>query len=307
MNPSIQQPGKGMEAFFPLAWPRELLALLHDPCLMLVVLLLLWWIGRQLGERNERLYAVGTWLAGALFVTTLAGQCIVHDPQDLASVIVLALRSGLLAVSMAISTWIVFPIGALLYRCTLGLAWGGLRRLHGSMSSRWSRWTVSRQSRHERRQRAQEDRRLAQERQREQLRWQGESRQRQTTEDQARQRREDVRARCEFFFSLHAAVLGERYTHMMLQAYMRQYMGEDRHPEYVERRGTQLLDLMQQHLAKAQPAPRFRSLEDIALWFQSEKQKIDHLPLDERAQRILLVNLREKYDELTSRFLEELT
>lgn len=307
MNRSMLASGKGMDAFFPVSWPPPLLALLHDPCLMLVVLLLLWWIGRQLGERSERLYAVGTWLAGTLFVTTFAWQCFAHDPPDLASVLVLALRSGLLAVLVACVIWVVCPIAALLYRCTLGLAWDSLCRLQRGLTYRWISWTVDRQVRRAGRQRDREEHRRALERQQQQQRWEVENRERQATAELARQRREDARARCEFFFSLHAAELGKRFTQTMLETYLEQYLDEDRHPEYVERRAAQLLDLMQQHLAKAQPEPRFRSLEGIALWFQSEKQKIEGLPLDDRAKRVLVVNLREKYDELTSRFLEELS
>lgn len=54
-----------------------------------------------------------------------------------------------------------------------------------------------------------------------------------------------------------------------------------------------------------QPAPKFRSLEDIARWFEEQKRQIDAVP-DDRLRQTLLAKLKARYAELTTQFLEEM-
>lgn len=119
----------------------------------------------------------------------------------------------------------------------------------------------------------------------------------------AQKRRQDARARCEVFFSLHAPELGSRFTKQMFADYVRQYMGDAHEPDEVEERATQLCALMQSHLEKAKPAPKFRSLGDIAQWFEEQKRQLADVP-DDRVRQALLAKLKARYTELTTEFLE---
>ncbi len=118
-------------------------------------------------------------------------------------------------------------------------------------------------------------------------------------------RRENARARCEVTYHLHAPEIGKRFTRPMFDDYMRKYMGDGRDPDEVEERAAQLEALLQEHVERVRPAPKFRSLEDIARWFEEQKRQLAGLP-DDRVRQTLLAKLKARYTELTTAFLEEM-
>jgi hypothetical protein len=123
--------------------------------------------------------------------------------------------------------------------------------------------------------------------------------------EEASRRRENARARCEMFFTLHAPEIGKRFPKTMFDDHLRRYLGDDRSPDDVEARAEQFLDLLRQQLEKVQPSPKFKTLEDIARWFEEQKRQLDALP-EGRERRALLAMLKERYTELTTQFLQEM-
>lgn len=121
---------------------------------------------------------------------------------------------------------------------------------------------------------------------------------------EAQKRRDDARASCEIFYSLHAPEIGSRFTKVMFDDFVRRHMGDERPPEYVEERSRQLREVLQQHLAKCEP-PRPRTLEELAAWFQEQKRQIDGLP-DGVNKDALRAQLNARYAEMTSQLLEEM-
>jgi hypothetical protein len=118
-------------------------------------------------------------------------------------------------------------------------------------------------------------------------------------------RRENARARCDVMYHLHAPEIGERFPRRTFDDYMEKYMHDRLEPEQVEVRGSLLETLLREHVDRVQPPQTFRTLEDIARWFEEQKQELNKLP-DERLRKTLLVTLRERYMELTTEFLEEM-
>src|SRR5205085_12217408 len=111
---------------------------------------------------------------------------------------------------------------------------------------------------------------------------------------------------CELLYSLYAPEIGGRYPKALFDAFMAKYMGDAHPPEYVEERAEQLRAMVQQHHEKVQPPLQFTTLAEVAAWFQEQKEQIDASPVDAQAKRVLLVQLKERYHELTSTLLEKL-
>jgi hypothetical protein len=125
------------------------------------------------------------------------------------------------------------------------------------------------------------------------------------TKKRDQKRRESARSRCEVLYHLHAPEIGKRFTRQMLDDYLRKYMGNDRDPEEVEEWAAQLEALLLGHVERVKPTPKFRSLEDIARWFEEQKRQLHSLP-DDRLRQTLLAKLKARYTELTTEFLEEM-
>jgi len=127
-----------------------------------------------------------------------------------------------------------------------------------------------------------------------------------TMKGEAQKRREDARASCELFFGLHAAEIGSRYPRDQFDAFVAKYMTDKHAPEDVERRAEQLQALIEQHRELVKPTPRFATIEELARWFQEQKQRIESLPIEEKAKRTHLVELNQRYSELTSELLQKM-
>lgn len=126
---------------------------------------------------------------------------------------------------------------------------------------------------------------------------------RSTRRDQ--KRRETARSRCEVLYHLHAPEIGKRFTRPMFDDYLRKYMGDSRDPDEVEERAAQLEALLMDHVERVQPAPKFKSLEDIARWFEDQKRELAKLP-DDKLRQTMLAKLKARYTEITTEFLEEM-
>ncbi len=132
-----------------------------------------------------------------------------------------------------------------------------------------------------------------------------ERRQRETEQKGRDQRRRaDARATCEFEYAINAPEIGGRFPKSEFDAFVNRYCSDQQQPEEVEQRAQQLLGIIEQHLNRSVP-PRPKSLGELAAWF--EKQRADlTLISDEQTRRLMLIKLKERYDELSSQLLEDL-
>ncbi len=117
-------------------------------------------------------------------------------------------------------------------------------------------------------------------------------------------RRTDARALCEFEYALAAPEISPRFPKAEFDAFVTLYLSDQKLPGEVEERAGQLVGIIRQHLGKVEPA-RPKSLGELAAWF--EKQRADLALIgDDQTRRLMLIKLKERYDELSSQLLEDL-
>ena len=92
----------------------------------------------------------------------------------------------------------------------------------------------------------------------------------------------------------------------MFDNYVASFMGDEHPPEDAERREQELTAILQKHVEELNPPRELRTIEGLARWFQQQKERIEALPLDDRVKRLHLVNVNQRYAELTTKLLEEL-
>ncbi len=130
-----------------------------------------------------------------------------------------------------------------------------------------------------------------------------------TRQPQARldaNRRKEARSQCDLLYTLHEIEIRDRFNRAALDAYMQKYMGDAESPETVEQRSAELRAIIHQHREKVAPTPKFRSIQELAVWFEQRKVEIEAVS-DDRHRATLLVQLKERYSELTSQLLAEMT
>jgi hypothetical protein len=147
------------------------------------------------------------------------------------------------------------------------------------------------------------------------MRWARERREREESERRrvvaeherrsSQQRREDARSECVLLYSLYAPEIAGRFPRKALDEYMQKYMNDNEEPGRVEARGAELRQVMQQHKDRAEPPERFASLGELTAWFEEQKKQLETCP-DDRMRRSLLVQLKERYSELSAELLEQI-
>lgn len=122
----------------------------------------------------------------------------------------------------------------------------------------------------------------------------------------AQRRRSDARANCELLYGVHAPEIGSRFSRQDLDTWIKKHMADDQDPIVVERRGDQLRRLIEHHREQVKPTPRFATIEELARWFQEQKQRVESLPIEEKTKRMHLVELNQRYAELTGELLQKM-
>jgi hypothetical protein len=203
---------------------------------------------------------------------------------------------GLFAAAIALgTTWIVLPILAFIVRFLLNFGRDHFAALESEANRREEK------ERH----RISSDE--AQRRQAQQEAEQRADKARQTlTQTESQRRRNDARAKAVLTFSRYASKLGGRFTQENLDHFVAAYMGDDQPPDAVERRAAELLQVLQEHAAAADPPEEKQTLDALARWFLAQKEHIQSLPLDDRAKRLHIVELTRRYNELSARLVEKL-
>lgn len=120
-------------------------------------------------------------------------------------------------------------------------------------------------------------------------------------------RKTAARASCEILYGTHEAEIRERFPRERLIEFMNRYMTDSQPPETVERHAGELKAMIQTHVGQATPPERRpRTLQELAVWFLDEKQRIEHLPVDSEVRNEHLIILNERYSQLTQDLLQKM-
>jgi hypothetical protein len=124
-------------------------------------------------------------------------------------------------------------------------------------------------------------------------------------EESNQRRRDDALAQCEVVFSRISPDIAARFSRRDFDAFVKKFMGDNRSPDEVESRRDQLLKLMHDHQLAEKPQPKFRTLEELAVWYATEKAKIANLPLDEESREDQLIQLNRLFAEWSEKVMQE--
>jgi hypothetical protein len=118
-------------------------------------------------------------------------------------------------------------------------------------------------------------------------------------------RKRKVRAACERAYVLHEAEIKDRFKRSTFDDIMRKHLGDEHSPEYVEEQGKELLELIQLHRHKIEPPRKIKSLADAAAWFEEQKTQLE-LVSEDKLRRSLLVQLKQRYADLTTQMMDDI-
>ena len=262
-----------------------------------LVLWIAWHIAQRIAPTQG---VVRTWskrLAGATFFVVLLLAWRNSPPQEFVDVLAILARAAVAGGGVLVVGWLALPI--------LFATWQNLRPL----IIRAATWPadVVRGPRRRREQAAQAVAQAAAARQaaidRERRAHAEAIAAEQLT--QIQRRRENARMECYLFYGLHSAEINERFPRSECDQFVTKYMRDDLSPSEVEQRGAQLRQIIQRHCDKVHPPPKFKSLGDLANWFQEQKTQAEQLT-DQRLRRTVLAQLNERYAELSTRLMEEM-
>jgi hypothetical protein len=167
------------------------------------------------------------------------------------------------------------------------------RRRSEADRQEWERQRPEREA-EERRRQAEEVRRLELERQR------------QLSAIDAASRRKEARSQCELFFNLYRADLGKRFTRAMLDSYMATYMSDADPADVVERRAAELRGIIDRHLERVGKAERPTSIDQLAVWYVREKERIDALDIPDDVKDEYRMMLETRHADISTEILERL-
>jgi len=203
---------------------------------------------------------------------------------------------GLFAAAIALgTTWIVLPILVFVVRFILDFGRDHLAALESEASRREEEERHRISSEEARRRQAEQDAQKRADQERQAL-----------AQTEAKRRRNDARSKALLTYNRYASKLGGRFTQENLDHFIATYMGDDQPPDAVERRAAELLQLLQEHAAAADPPEEKQTLDALARWYLAQKEHIQSLPLDDRAKRLHIVELTRRYNELSARLVEKL-
>ena len=273
-----------------------------NPLTLIFVIWILAHVGHRIVQEEPRWHKWGLQLSALAFVAFGLYQ-VIHDPpsaaDDLLPMLLQSLAFGGLVLGVS---WILLPVVGVLIDRTIVVV---VRRLRSSIAAETRRRQELRmqsQTHREREDAAREYARSAPERQRQLILAEVE---RQRAADE-QNRRDKARADCLRLFLLLARDVKSRFTRKMFDEYASGYLSDNRPADDVEGHAEKLKLLMQQHYDKIEPPKKFRSLQDVACWFQSEKKNLEAIE-DEKMRRSLIAKLNQRYAELTTQFFEEST
>ena len=267
-----------------------------------LLLIVLFVLGMKLVERDATLQVLGKRLALGAFFLFVAITAIDRQPTDAEAWVAILLRSLIFAGIVLGAAWTILPAGAFVYAHTFG----ALFRSYEDWSKAAGRRADERKAEREHRQSEAEWERQRPEREREAREAAARAETDARVKAAAQKRREDARAACELAYALAAPEIAARFSKQDFIEFVTKYMTDKFPPESVEERAEQLKAIIRQHQEKVVPTPKFRSIQELAVWFEERKTEIEAVS-DARHRATLLVQLKERYSELTSQLLAEMT
>ena len=259
-----------------------------DAASLLVLIGLLAFVGSKMAEHDATLRQWGRRIAAGAFVAYGVLGVAFLPAADVQDWLHVAFR-GLLAAGLALGlAWVLLPVGAFTVR-----SFGSFPR------SLFGRKTVAKTS-HD----------TEEHRQQEAMREQAEDRRAHEQHEAARRavdsrRRDDARMRCLMFYDRHGDVLAERFPRERLQEYFAQYMPDTSPAEIVEERAQTLITLLEQSIehANSRQTKRFKSLEELADFFQGQREELSRLSYSNEIKDSLITNINSQENEAVRRFL----
>lgn len=122
----------------------------------------------------------------------------------------------------------------------------------------------------------------------------------------AQRRRDDARASVYLLYSFYAPKVGDRFTRADADRYIESFMNDSQTAEAVERRGRELLAILERHLAEVDPFAHGANLESLITWRDDEFKRLESLPVDEALKREYGVLLRRRFDDIFKKSLKEI-
>jgi hypothetical protein len=119
-------------------------------------------------------------------------------------------------------------------------------------------------------------------------------------------RRTDARIACELLYRLYSHDIGERFPEDSFDDFVRRYLGDEHPPQLVEQRAAQLRESIQQHYEQVNPPEKITDFGQLARWYEKQKKKIERLDVGQTYKDDYLIQLNERYTDLTQRLLEKL-
>ncbi len=267
-----------------------------------LLLAVLFVLGMKLVERDAKLQVLGKRLALGAFFLFVAITASYRQPSSAEAWVSIILRSLVFAGIVLGAAWTLLPVGAFVYAHTFG----ALSRRCEDWSKAAGRRAEERKAERERLQREAEWERQRPQREREASESATRAEADARVKAAAQKRREDARAACELAYALAAPEIAARFSKQDFAEFATKYMTDKFPPESVEERAEQLKAIIREHQEKVVPTPKFRSIQELAVWFEERKTEVEAVS-DARHRATLLVQLKERYSELTSQLLAELT
>lgn len=269
---------------------------------MFLLGIVLFFLGTKLVEKDVALQVLGKRIALGAFFLFVAITASDRQPTNAEAWLAILLRSLIFAGIVLGAAWTILPAGAFVYAHTFGTLFRTFEESSKAAGSRAEERKAERERRkrdaeweHQRPQREREARESA-------AKAEAETR----VKTAAQKRREDARAECELAYALAAPEIAARFSKQDFAEFATKYMTDKFSPESVEERAEQLKAIIRQHQEKVVPTPKFRSIQELAVWFEQRKAEIEAVS-DARHRATLLVQLKERYSELTSQLLTEMT
>ena len=122
---------------------------------------------------------------------------------------------------------------------------------------------------------------------------------------EASRRRDDARMRCLMLYDRHSTALSEKFPRERLQEYFSHFMSDSSPPEIVEERARTLIALIDEWVAQDRTRQRkeFRTLEELAAFFQKQRDEVDGLSYDTDIKDSFLTNINIQEEQAVRRFL----
>jgi hypothetical protein len=257
---------------------------------ILIVIGILAWVGGMMAHPGTAIRHWGWRMAGAGFVAYAIYAGVVLRPQEPEQWIHILLR-GLLAGGLLMTlSWILLSTTAFVLRSIA--AFLRFSSLRATAAAR-------------RRQQTDEQYRADMVRQQAEHRAQEQERARRSAEDA--RRCEDARLRCLLAYDRHGAILVKRLPRERLEEYLKRYMPDTASPEVIEERARIFIGMMDEWVAeeKSREKKRFSSLEELAAYFQKQREEAAKLAYDDQTKNTFETNVNNQEQQAIRRFLSD--